>query len=127
MEGLEEAGEVVGNMRPAEIKDDHKYSWTNHVKGKMQHYALSPSVVKRVIRAPKRMEEGVAPGTIAVMQPRGNKQITEIWVMYQKLKGDKKRIITAWRYPGVSPVRDQIPVPADIRDQLEDLLIENES
>lgn len=100
-------------------KNDKKYSWTMHVTGKMMYYGISEGLIKRVIRAPKRMEEGVAEGTIAVMQPTGTKQQKEVWVMYQLLPDNKKKIITAWRYPGVSPVRSAIPIPDDILAELE--------
>ncbi len=100
-------------------KNDKKYSWTMHVTGKMMYYGISEGLIKRVVRAPKRMEEGVAEGTIAVMQPTGTKQQKEVWVMYQLLPDNKKKIITAWRYPGVSPVRSAIPIPDDILAELE--------
>lgn len=127
-------------------KDDGKYQWTNHVKDKMRFYRLSESLVKRVVRFPKRVEEGIAPNTIAVMQPRvaGGKTKEEIWVMYQELgrksssnhsvksqddhgasqlstanlQPIKKRIITAWRYPGASPIGKPIPIPEDILREL---------
>ncbi|MBI4119074.1 MAG: hypothetical protein HY452_02320 [Parcubacteria group bacterium] len=102
-------------------KDDAKYSWTRHVVGKMQYYRLSESIVKRIIRAPKRVENGVAEGTVACMQPAGSKKKQELWVMYQ-IKGSKKHIITAWRYPGISPVRDQIPIPPDILEELKGIV-----
>ena len=83
-------------------KNDSKYSWTNHVVGKMLYYKISEGLVRRVITSPHRAEEGVAPNTIAVMQKTGTaKNPKEIWVMYVK-DGSKKRIITAWRYPGIS-------------------------
>ena len=83
-------------------------------------YGLSADRVKRVIRTPGRVEEGIAPDTIAVMQPSANKKNpSEIWVMYQK-KGAKKIVISAWRYPGVSPVGNQIPIPADILAELKE-------
>ena len=101
-------------------KNDAKYHWTNHVVMKMAYYGLSEGRVKRVLRAPVRSELGVAENTIAVMQPIGTeKRPAEIWVMYQK-RGVKKVIITAWRYPGVSPVRDQIPIPQDILAELKE-------
>lgn len=143
-----------------EPKDDSKYQWTNHVKDKMRYYRISESLVKRVVRFPKRVEEGIAPGTTAVMVPRligsRNAEATnkpkfggrrsnqeEIWVMYVEI-GDKrqgardkeekklgagylslvsarKRIITAWRYPGVSPVGKEIPIPDDIRSEIENI------
>lgn len=65
------------------------------------------------------MEEGIAPNTIAVMQPGGYKRPYEIWAMYQKV-GSKLRVITAWRYPGKSPLRKQIPIPASILFELID-------
>jgi hypothetical protein len=94
----------------------------------MGYYGLSPDRVKRVIRNPKRVEEGIAENTIGVMQPSTNiKKPTEVWVMYQqklkvtseKLKvGGQKIIISAWRYPGVSPIGKKIPIPADILEEL---------
>lgn len=113
-------------------KNDAKYHWTNHVGQKMIYYGLSPDRVKRVMRSPKRSEKGVAPDTIAVMQPTGTPQKpTEIWVMYAEKKsrlsekknfiGKKKVVITAWRYPGISPIRDQIPIPADILEELKSI------
>lgn len=107
------------NAMPFNIpKDDAKYRWTNHVVRKMIYYGLSADRVKRVIRVPKRMEEGIAPGTMAAMQEAGNKKKpTEIWAMWA-LKGRQKIVITAWRYPGVSPVRSAVPIPSDILAEL---------
>ena len=102
-------------------KDDKKYSWTRHVTGKMQYYRLSESIIKRFIRAPKRVEKGVAENTVACMIPKKSKKAEELWVMYQ-LKGQRKHIITAWRYPGISPIRDQIPIPPDILEELKSLV-----
>lgn len=116
-------------------KNDEKYSWTNHVGRKMIFYGLSVDRIKRVIRSPKRSEKGIAPDTIAVMQSAGTtKRPSEIWVMYTAAKprvrnsssskihkvfeSGKKIIITAWRYPGVSPVRDKIPIPRDMLEEL---------
>ena len=85
--------------------------------------------MKRVLRAPARVEEGIAPKTVAVMQPaapRGQatyarglataaakKWRYELWVMYQDTKKVRK-IIAVWRYPGVSPVREPPPFPEDL-------------
>lgn len=115
-------------------KNDDKYFWTNHVGRKMMFYGLSADRIKRVMRSPKRSEKGVAEGTIAVMCPVGtpasgglqkNKPWkSEIWVMYQapsKRGKGRKIIITAWRYPGVSRVRDEIPIPADILEELKSI------
>lgn len=99
-------------------KNDEKYSWTNHVGRKMMFYGLSADRIKRVMRNPGRSEKGIAPNTIAVMQPTGSKtRPSEVWVMYAK-RGKSKTIITAWRYPGISPIREAIPIPADILEEL---------
>ena len=117
-------------------KDNDKYQWTNHVKGKMLYYGISEGLIKRIVRFPKRKEDGVAPKTVAVMQPTSSKK-QEIWVMYQpisqKLIGkrqlptsnfrqNKIRVISAWRYPGVSPVGKKIPIPDEILQELNDLV-----
>ena len=102
-------------------KNDSKYHWTQHSVRKMLFYGLTADRVKRIIRNPKRMEDGIAEGTLAAMQSSGTKQKpTEVWTMYA-VKGNKKVIITAWRYPGVSPVRDAIPIPADILEELKNI------
>jgi hypothetical protein len=95
-----------------------EFSWTNHSKRKMNYYRLSESRVKRVLNNPKRKEIGIAPGTVAVMQPTNSKHSSEIWAMYQNLKGGKTKVITAWRYPGKSPIRGPIPVPLEILEEL---------
>ena len=121
-------------------KNDAKYNWTNHVGGKMLYYGLSPDRVKRVIRSPHRSEKGIAPDTIAVMQigkpvlGKLREWKEEIWVMYatKKIKksniknqnfevGPKKVIITTWRYPGKSPIREAIPIPNDILEELKSI------
>lgn len=127
-------------------KDDHKYEWTNHVVRKMAYYGISESLIKRITRFPKRIEVGIAPGTIACMQPAGSKkQPSEVWVMYRSMAEvavdlaskspspllfrakdrfniwigtSKKLIITAWRYPGASPIGEPIPIPEDILDEV---------
>lgn len=71
---------------------------------------------------------GIAPGTIAAMKTNkvysirrstnlAKKAPGEIWLMYQDLK-DKKKIISAWRYPGVSKPGEAIPIPEDIRQEI---------
>lgn len=111
-------------------KDDERYRWTEHVKQKMIQYRISAALIKRVINSPKRKEEGIALGTIAAMQPTQTRKQQEIWVMYkiaksEKLKaknlGRKLKIISAWRYPGISPMGKPIPIPADILEELENL------
>ncbi len=116
-------------------KDDERYSWTSHVFAKMLQYGISESRIKRIIRYPKRTEEGIVPQTVAVMTPAETKRYQEIWVMY-KLVGKSRRgisnskfliskqprikIITTWRYPGKSPERD--PIPEEIIKEVQKLL-----
>ncbi|MEK7195107.1 MAG: hypothetical protein AAB655_00230 [Patescibacteria group bacterium] len=85
----------------------------------MRFYRLSEFRVRRVINSPKRAEEGVAPRTVAMMQPASvkisagrqgsTKKETwnqEIWAMIQDEKG-RRKVISAWRYPGMSKARDE--------------------
>jgi len=99
-------------------KNTEKFFWTNHSIRKMKHYQLSENRVKRVINNYKRKEIGIAPGTIAVMQPNSSKHAYEIWAMYELLKGGKTKVITAWKYPGKSPIRGPIPIPVEILEEL---------
>lgn len=123
------------------------YELTRHAEYKMQQYGLSLQKIKGVIRSPKRTEKGVAEKTIAVMQPASPKKELgkseetwkqEVWVMYQKKGKNQKlasalgnkmsleletiRIISAWRYPGVSPKNN--PIPSEILLELEDELLD---
>ena len=45
----------------------------------------------------------------------------EVWVMYTGI-GTKKKIISAWRYPGVSPLGRKIPIPDEILQELENMV-----
>lgn len=65
-----------------------KYLWTEHSRMKMRHYRLTESRVKRVIRHPARIEEGVLENGIAVMQPAEGKKYSEIWAMYVLTRGN---------------------------------------
>jgi hypothetical protein len=133
-------------MNFREPKDTEKVKWTIHAKEKMKFYVLSETRLKRVLRSPDRIEEGIAPRTIAAMQRSGSsKKPSEIWLMYQrkaksaKLKTQNQRekrnllneilekkekivIISAWRYPGISP-KGRPPIPEDIIKELQDLII----
>ena len=115
-------------------KNTEKYEWTQHAVFKMKQYGLTAQRILRVVKNPQRTEEGIVKNTIAVMQPaslrtKDGKRVwsQEIWAMYQikrktqnaKLKaiGQRRiRIISAWRYPGVSPKRD--PIPEEILREL---------
>ncbi len=138
-----------------------EYLWTKHSLYKLKQYGLSQQRVKRVIRAPYRVEKGIVKNTVAVMVPAGNFRLPakgekpawkqEIWAMYQigaksqkskaessrmrdllssakhkqkpnqspkiyNLHPSKLKIISAWRYPGVSPSEN--PIPEDILREL---------
>lgn len=117
-----------------EKKRSGNFVLTRHAEFKMRQYALSEQKVRGVIRNPRRIEEGIAKDTVAVMQPVSPKRDAkgvetwkqEVWVMFQKKVGEndfrgavqRVRIISAWRYPGVSPKRN--PVPEDILRELEE-------
>lgn len=101
-------------------KDDTRHSWTAHAKMKMREYGISESLVRRVMRNPAREEDGIAPNTRAVMVPMGHaKHRHEVWVMY-RVKGIERRIISAWRYPGTSPIDKPITIPASALEALTD-------
>ena len=107
--------------RMAVPKNDRRYLWTNHVVGKMLVYRISPSLVKRIVRFPSRVEEGIADATIAVMKPAERvKRREEIWVMYQLSSTSRIKVITAWRYPDKSPARH--PVPSAIMEEVAGIL-----
>lgn len=118
-------------------------SFTRHAEYKMKQYGLSAQRVRTVMRNPKRIQEGVAKDTVAVMQPVSTRRkdgketwSQEIWVMYVQAKslklkvhkvesqnigigsGGGIRVISAWRYPGVSPAGN--PIPEDILREIEE-------
>ena len=107
------------------LPKDRQIIWTKHVLSKMRQYQLSGQRLLRLLRRPERQQSGIAPNTIAVMQTVGSvKHPTEVWLMYQpinRLDGidvKKIKIITAWRYPGVSPSDQEIPIPKGIINEL---------
>lgn len=110
-----------------------RYHFTLHSEYKMREYHLSRQRVIRIIRSPRRTETGIVENTVAVMQPASTKRVNgketwsqELWVMYRvigegkltksklekALNQSELKIISAWRYPGVSPARD--PIPSEI-------------
>ncbi len=108
-----------------------KIYWTDHSKIKMRQYGLSKSKLLQLLYKPERKEEGIALGTTAVMQKnksystaKTKKSPGEIWLMYKDVKdssqgsGDIRKIISAWRYPGISKPGENIPIPEDIRQEL---------
>ena len=116
-------------------ENDGKITWTKHSKAKMRQYKLSEKRVLRILRKPERKEEGIALGTIAAMQITGTKKHpTEAWMMYQIIKlkikkptvhtqqKSKIRIISAWRYPGRTPVGERPIIPDDILRDLNKLI-----
>lgn len=101
-------------------KTSEKFFWTSHVKRKMRQYGFSEKRVLNILRRPDRKEEGIAEGTLAAMQITGTKKKpTEVWTMYQILKKPKGiKIISAWRYPGRSPIGKKLPIPDEIMEEL---------
>lgn len=108
-------------------QNEKKILWTKHVKKKMRQYRFSEKRILRVLRRPDRKEAGIAPATVAAMQIVGSKKHpSEIWLMYQlistKQKSKEIKIISAWRYPGRSPLRQPPPIPDDVLDDLDDII-----
>lgn len=112
-----------------------KLHWTEHVKVKMRQYGLSKQKILSILRKPERAEVGIADGTFAAMRTNKiffkEKKVTlsnawkkpkkapgEIWIMYIDTN-EYRKIISAWRYPGISKPGDEIPIPKDIRLELE--------
>ncbi len=84
-------------------------SWTAHARDKMRHWQLSEGRVKRVMHSPLRIEEGIAEGTVAVMQRAGSeKHPYEIWVMVVD-EPKCRKVISAWRYPGITKPGEPLP------------------
>ena len=100
----------------------------------MRQYGLSKQKLLGILYKPERKEQGIVPGTTAVMKTNkvffNEKKVTlkkawsrpkrapgEIWLMYKDVK-DLRRIISAWRYPGVSKPGEEIPIPEDIKNEI---------
>jgi hypothetical protein len=115
-------------MRFIKPKNSGKIIWTKHALAKMRFYGLSENRIKRALRNPGRKEEGIAPNTLAIMQRTGTKKHpTEIWLMFSRVAGSRSagqkiKIISAWRYPGISPKGKEIPIPRDILEELEKII-----
>ncbi|MBI3337350.1 MAG: hypothetical protein HY005_01850 [Candidatus Staskawiczbacteria bacterium] len=90
---------------------------------KIKQYGLSKNKLLKILYSPERKELGIAPGTIAVMKT--NKTLSlqkkrapgEIWLMYKDINNIRK-IISCWRYPGISKPGEEIPIPREIRREL---------
>lgn len=127
---------MLNNFSQKVNKKYDKYIFTNHAYYKMQHYRLSESLVKRVIRYPIRIEEGILKDAVACMRPAhstsltqtyfkssaqaSKKRYSEIWTMYVIMPSKQIKIITAWRYPGKSPERN--PVPLEVIEEARRIL-----
>lgn len=103
------------------LPEEKKVYWTQHSKIKMRQYRFSEKRVLKIFRKPDRIEEGIAEGTIAAMQKTGTKKNpTEAWVMYVILRKPKGiKVISAWRYPGVTPVGERPIIPPDTLEEIE--------
>jgi len=116
-----------------------KLYWTEHSKIKMRQYSLSKQKILSILAKPERREKGIVEGTIAVMRtnkkfynknktlfkksrwPRLKKAPGEIWIMYEDVKIKSiptRKIISTWRYPGISKPKEAIPIPEDIKKDL---------
>ncbi len=92
------------------VKKPKVLHWTQHACFKMRFYGLSEQRVKRILHSPARVEEGIAPKTIAYMQVAGSKKRPyELWAMIQDEKS-RRKIISAWRYPGRTKSRSEVAI-----------------
>ena len=106
-------------------KEKKKFRWTNHIKEKIKEYQLSEKRLIKIFRNPERIEEGIVPGTFAVMQRAGTKKHPyEIWLMYQ-IKSSEIVMISAWKYPGKTSPKEAPPIPTDILETLEKISKKN--
>src|SRR3989344_3685405 len=102
-------------------KNSQTIHWTSHSKMKMRYYRFSEPRVLRILRKPDRVEEGIASQTCASMQRSGTKKHpTEVWLMWQKRR-NKIIIISAWRFPGITPVGQRPKIPQDTLDEISKL------
>lgn len=109
-------------------------AWTEHSKIKMRQYGLSKQKILGILRKPERVEQAIVPGLVAAMKTNKiffkEKKIDikkalwqpkrapgEIWVMYKE-NDQEKKIVSAWRYPGISKPGEEIPIPEDIKNDL---------
>lgn len=92
-------------------KKNEKIFWTKHSQRKMCFYRLSEQRVRRVLNWHQRIERGIAPETLALMQTAGTKKHPyEIWVMIQKKDLNSRiKIISAWKYPGRTKPDEALP------------------
>lgn len=87
-------------------KTHDKYIWTQHSRHKMRQYRLTESRVKRIIRHPVRVEEGIIEGAIAAMQPSGGKTYSEIWTLYVLTREGGSFANTFSRHDSSTPTAD---------------------
>jgi hypothetical protein len=109
-------------------------AWTEHSKIKMRQYGLSKQKILGILRKPERVEQAIVPGLVAAMKTNKiffkEKKIDikkalwqpkrapgEIWVMYKE-NDQEKKIVSVWRYPGISKPGEEIPIPEDIKNDL---------
>ncbi len=125
---LEHCIHIAGVTGSNPVPSTMKLFWTEHSKIKMKQYGLSKQKLLGILYRPERKEKGIVPGTTAVMRTNkvfkktisllkektkpafardfgGRRVPGEIWIMYKDVKIDSvltRKIISAWRYPGVS-------------------------
>lgn len=106
-------------LRFKKPRNNDRMEWTRHCIEKMRFYKISEATVKNILWNPKRTEEGIAPGTCANMRSAGSlRRPQEIWVMYQSRQKKAMRLISAWRYPGVTKPRDPLPIPPGMLEEI---------
>lgn len=92
-------------------KNSDAYHWTAHVAEKMHYYGLSEQKVLGVIRRPRRIETGIAPDTVAVMLPVGEKSAAQI-------AKNKEKKSSFGNYQGDRPWNQEIWVMYQLRQNV---------
>jgi len=103
-------------------KDSDKFIWTRHIKRKMIFYSISASQVRSILRKADRTEESIVKGLFASMKKNHKKnKKEELWLMYLILGGQnskKIKLISVWRYPGITKKGEEIQIPEDVLVEL---------
>lgn len=124
-----------------------KIVWTQHSLIKLKQYGLSKTKIINIVHKPDRVEDGIVSGTVAMMRtnrtllktqrasqdkklnlkfgkwnkrPEFKKAPGEIWLMYKDAK-DCRKMISCWRYPGITKPGELVPIPEDIKNYIKNL------
>ena len=105
---------MVMLQKRSQTKDISPGCWTASASG---HLMVAENFEKAVKREAKEELGIILKQKDLKWRPR--KAPGEIWLMYKDVKkqseGNIRKIISAWRYPGISKPGEAIPIPEDIK------------